>query len=142
MSPPPASASSGSTLLSHVHHPHECLKWHRIAEALPYRWEFTEPGPRGGRELTVAAPGPVLSTDSAVNIRLARDGVGLTIVYEDEVREEVARGELVPVLEEFCEPFPGYYLYYPQRRHTSAALRALVEFLQRKRKKGKRGETV
>jgi DNA-binding transcriptional LysR family regulator len=61
-------------------------------------------------------------------------------VYEDQVRDEVARGQLVSVLEEFCEPFPGYYLYYPHRRHTSAALRALVEYLQRKRKKGKRGE--
>jgi DNA-binding transcriptional LysR family regulator len=85
------------------------------AEAPPYRWEFTE----AGREVVVAAPGRVLSTDSAVNIRLARDGLGLTIVYEDQVRDEIARGELVPVLQEFCESFAGYYLYYPQRRHAS-----------------------
>src|SRR5688572_16312142 len=48
---------------------HECLNWHPAPEALPYRWEFTE----GGRELAVAAPGRVLSTDSSVNIGLARD---------------------------------------------------------------------
>ena len=98
---------------------HECLNWHPAAEALPYRWEFTE----GGREIAIAAPGRVLSTDSAVNIRLARDGLGLTIVYEDQVRDEIARGELVPVLEEFCEPFPGYYLYLsaPPARLARAA---------------------
>jgi hypothetical protein len=72
----------------------------------------------------------VLSTDSAVNIRLARDGLGLTIVYEDQVRDEIARGELAPVLEAFCEPFAGYYLYYPQRRHASPALRALIDHLR------------
>jgi DNA-binding transcriptional LysR family regulator len=99
---------------------HECLNWHPTPESLPYRWEFTV----GGREVAVAAPGRVLSTDEAVRIRLARDGFGLAIVYEDEVRDEVARGELVPVLKEFCEPFPGYYLYFPQRRHASPALRA------------------
>jgi DNA-binding transcriptional LysR family regulator len=113
---------------------HECLNWHPVPEAPPYRWEFTE----RGRELAVAAPGRVLSTDSAVNIRLARDGFGLTIVYEDQVRDEVARGELVPVLREFCEPFPGYYLYYPQRRHASPALRALIDHLRRAKRPARR----
>jgi DNA-binding transcriptional LysR family regulator len=108
---------------------HECLNWHPVPEAPPYRWEFTE----AGREVVVAAPGRVLSTDSAVNIRLARDGLGLTIVYEDQVRDEIARGELVPVLQEFCESFAGYYLYYPQRRHASPVLRALIEHLRRRR---------
>jgi DNA-binding transcriptional LysR family regulator len=108
---------------------HECLNWHPTAEALPYRWEFTE----SGRELAIAAPGRVLSTDSGVNIGLARDGLGLTIVYEDQVRGEIARGELVPVLEKFCEPFPGYYLYYPHRRHASPALRALIDHLRPQR---------
>jgi DNA-binding transcriptional LysR family regulator len=40
------------------------------------------------------------------------------------VRDQIARGELVPVLEEFSTPFQGFYLYYPQRRHVSPALRA------------------
>jgi DNA-binding transcriptional LysR family regulator len=112
---------------------HECLNWHATAEAPPYRWEFSE----GGREFSVAVPARVLSTDAAVNLRLVRAGMGLTVVYEDQVRDEVARGELVPVLEEFSTPFPGYYLYYPQRRHASPALRALVDHLRRGRRIGK-----
>jgi DNA-binding transcriptional LysR family regulator len=124
------------------HHPrdlseHVCLNWHRSESTTPYRWEFTEPGPdadiRGGREIAVAVPARVLSTDSAINIGLARAGLGLTIVYEDQVRDDVARGVLVPVLQDFCAPFPGYYLYYPQRRHASPALRALIEHLRRER---------
>jgi DNA-binding transcriptional LysR family regulator len=107
---------------------HECLNWHPVPEAIPYRWEFTDPDTR--REIAVAAPGRVISTDSAVNIRLALDGFGLTIVYEDQVRDEVARGELVPVLDAYCAPFSGYYLYYQQRRQASPALRALVDYLK------------
>ena len=112
---------------------HECLNWHPAAGAPAYRWEFTE----GGREIVVAVPARVLSTDSTVNIRLARAGLGLAIVYEAQVRDEVARGELVPVLKEFCEPFPGYYLFYPHRRHASTALRALIDHVRGSRPAGR-----
>jgi DNA-binding transcriptional LysR family regulator len=113
---------------------HECLNWHPAAGTPAYRWEFTD----GGREIVVAVPTRVLSTDSAVNIRLARAGLGLAIVYEDQVRDEIARGELVPVLQEFCEPFAGYYLFYPQRRHATPALRALIDHLRRARRPSSR----
>jgi DNA-binding transcriptional LysR family regulator len=113
---------------------HECLNWHPAPGTPPYRWEFTE----DGRELVVAVQARVLSTDAAVNIRLARAGLGLAIVYDYQVREELARGELVPVLEKFCEPFPGYYLFYPQRRHASPALRAFIEHLRGTRRERKR----
>ncbi|MFL5617333.1 MAG: LysR family transcriptional regulator [Gemmatimonadaceae bacterium] len=114
---------------------HDCLNWHPGAGSPAYRWEFTD----GGREIVVAVRARVLSTDSAVNIRLARAGLGLAIVYEDQVRDEIARGELVPVLEKFCEPFPGYYLFYPQRRHASPALRALIDHLRESRQAGRSG---
>ncbi|MBV9880462.1 MAG: LysR family transcriptional regulator [Gemmatirosa sp.] len=105
---------------------HDCVNWHATPDAPPYRWEFTE----AGRDFSVAVRSRVLSDDPALNLRLVRAGVGLTIAYEDQVRDEIARGELVPVLEEFSTPFPGYYLYYPQRRHASPALRALVDYLR------------
>jgi DNA-binding transcriptional LysR family regulator len=75
----------------------------------------------------------VLTTDPALLIALAREGTGLAMLYEGQVRDDVARGDLIPVLEEFSSPFPGFYLYYPQRRQASAALRALVDFLRRER---------
>ena len=108
---------------------HTCLNWHPSPGAPPYRWEFME----NGRDIVVAVRARVLSTDSAINIRMARAGLGLAILYEDQVRDEVARGELVPVLEEFCEPFAGYYLFYPHRRHASPSLRALIEHLRASR---------
>lgn len=70
---------------------HVCLNWHRSADVPPYRWEFTQPAVEGSasgaRDITVEVLSRMLSTDSAVNIRLARAGLGLTITYEDEVRD-------------------------------------------------------
>ena len=111
---------------------HECIGWHPTADAPPYRWEFTE----NGRDFSVEVGNRVLTNDPAFNLRLARAGVGLTLA-DDRVREEIARGEMVPVLEAFSTPFPGFYLYYPQRRHASAALRALVDYLRAARTLGR-----
>jgi DNA-binding transcriptional LysR family regulator len=63
--------------------------------------------------------------------RLARAGVGLTMLMEEVVRAHIEQGELVPVLEAYSTPFPGFYLYYPQRRQASPALRALLDHLRR-----------
>jgi DNA-binding transcriptional LysR family regulator len=109
---------------------HVCINWHATPEAAPYRWEFTE----DARDFSVAVDARVLSNDTPLNIRLACAGIGLAVVYAGQVRDQVARGELVPVLEAFCPPFPGCYLYYPQRRHASPALRALIDYLRDKRR--------
>jgi DNA-binding transcriptional LysR family regulator len=105
---------------------HECLNWHPTPGAAPYRWEFTE----NGRDFSVAISARVLSTDAALNRRLVTAGIGITMAYEAHVRDALARGDLVAVLEEFCAPFPGYYLYYPQYRHASRVLRALIDHIR------------
>jgi DNA-binding transcriptional LysR family regulator len=111
---------------------HECLNWHATPNAPPYRWEFTD----NGRELSVAVPARVLSTDAELNRRLAIAGLGVTLAYERHVKDALERKQLQRVLEKFCVPFPGYYLYYPQRRHASRALRALIDHLRRWRRTG------
>jgi DNA-binding transcriptional LysR family regulator len=115
---------------------HDCLNWHPTPSAPPYRWEFTD----NGRDVSVAVPARVLSTDAALNRRLAIAGLGVTLSYEGHVRDALARRELVRVLDRFCEPFPGYYLYYPHRRHASRALRALIDHLQRWRRGSRIGK--
>lgn len=108
---------------------HECINWHPTAEAPPYRWEFTE----NGRDFSVDVRARVLTNDPALNVRLACAGAGLTLADAHRSREGIAAGELVPVLEEYSTPFPGFYLYYPERRHASPALRAFVDYLRQAR---------
>ena len=109
---------------------HACINWHATPDASSYRWEFTE----DGRDFSVAVQTRVLCNDGAVNLRFARAGLGLAIAYAEDVAEAVARGELVSVLDEFLPLCAGCYLYYPNRRHTSPALRALIDFVLRMRR--------
>src|SRR6476646_6398565 len=115
---------------------HDCINWHPTAESPPYRWEFTE----NGRDFSVDVRARILTNDPGLNIRLAQAGVGLSRA-DDRAREEVSRGELVPVLDEFSTPFPGFYLYYPQRKHASPALRALVDYLRSVRQDERKART-
>jgi DNA-binding transcriptional LysR family regulator len=110
---------------------HDCINWHPTAKAPPYRWEFTE----NGRDFSVDVRARVLTNDPTLNVRLARAGAGLTLGDQRRVRDGVASGALVPVLEEFSTPFPGFYLYYPQRGHAAPALRALVDYLRHAKRK-------
>jgi DNA-binding transcriptional LysR family regulator len=104
---------------------HVCMNWHAGLGGLPYRWEFTE----DGHDFSVVVHARVLTNDIPLMVRLARAGVGLTMVMEELVRPLIDLGDLVPVLEAYSTPFSGFYLYYPQRRHTSPALRALIDYL-------------
>jgi DNA-binding transcriptional LysR family regulator len=117
---------------------HDCLNWHPTPDTPAYRWEFTE----NGRNFAVTVRPRVLSTHSALNRRLAIAGLGVTMAFEAHVREALESGLLVRVLEKFCEPFAGYYLYYPQRRHASRALRALIDHLRSWRATGHGGKTT
>jgi DNA-binding transcriptional LysR family regulator len=105
---------------------HACIGWREFSKPAPYRWEFTE----NGKDFEVGIEGRVNTNEMSVMLRLARDGVGLTIGLEETFRECIERGELVPVLEKFCDPFPGFFLYYPSRTQTPAKLKALVDFLR------------
>lgn len=49
------------------------------------------------------------------------------------MREQLAAGELVRVLQPWCPSFPGFYLYAPTRAQMPAKVRALIRFLLEKR---------
>jgi DNA-binding transcriptional LysR family regulator len=110
---------------------HDCIGWRRLGAGAPYRWEFSD----RGKDLEVAIDARVNTNEMRLMLRLACDGVGLTIGMEDTFRPYIARGELVPVLERYCPSFPGFFLYYPSRTQVPAKLRALVDFLKARRRK-------
>ncbi|WP_142850261.1 LysR family transcriptional regulator [Telmatospirillum sp. J64-1] len=108
---------------------HRCIGWRPAPKAAPYRWEFTE----NGKEFSVSVAPEITTNDMALMIKLALAGAGITGGIEDSFRPWLDRGELERVLEEYCPPFPGFYLYYPSRRNLAPKLRALVEHLRRDR---------
>lgn len=107
-------------------HAHDCINYRQKTSGVVYRWEFTV----NGKDLDVAVKGRVLVNDGDLMIRAARDGLGLAYVIDRTVREDLATKRLVRVLEPFCPPFPGLFLYYPSRTQIAPKLHALVSFLK------------
>jgi DNA-binding transcriptional LysR family regulator len=104
---------------------HRCINL-RMGTAGIYRWEFE----KENQPLTVAVSGPLVVNDAEIMVRAAVDGVGLAFTFEQHVAPYLARGALVRVLQDWCPPFAGYFLYYPSRRQQPAALSALIETLR------------
>jgi DNA-binding transcriptional LysR family regulator len=109
---------------------HRCIGWRPRPDLPPYRWEFTE----NGRDFEVAVKPEVTTNDLRLMIRLACAGAGITLAPADCLRPYVERGELAPVLENYCPPYPGFHLYYPNRHHLAPKLRALIDHVRAHRR--------
>ncbi|PSJ60090.1 LysR family transcriptional regulator [Kumtagia ephedrae] len=106
---------------------HRCIGWRRAPNVAPHRWEFEE----NGAAFDVAVEPQVTTNDLRLMLRTALCGAGITFAPRETFQPYVDRGELVWLLEEFLPPFPGFFLYYPQRRNMAPKLRALVEHVRR-----------
>ncbi|SEB91175.1 LysR family transcriptional regulator [Terriglobus roseus] len=103
---------------------HACIGF-RFSNGL-YRWEFE----KGRKVLTVSPQGPATFDDPDLVIQTVLHGVGIGTSLEESLRGRIADGSLIEVLRDWCPTFPGYFLYYPSRRHQPAALAALIDTLR------------
>lgn len=103
---------------------HNCL-WIANVPALR-RWPFnTDDGVR-----VVNIDGNVVANNAETVLQLTLGGVGIARLTDDIAGAAVARGALVPVLDEWhhVEPVP-LFAAYPSNRHVSPKVRAMVDFL-------------
>ena len=105
---------------------HRCIGWRPAPQTAPYRWEFGEQG----REYDVAVNSEITTNDMWLMIRTACAGGGITFGMEETFRPYVASGQLVPLLEDYCPTFAGFFLYFPNRRSLAPKLRALVDHVK------------
>jgi len=104
---------------------HRCINF-RHGSAGVYRWEFE----KGRKSLSVGVDGPLIVDDLDMVIRAAIDGVGLAFMSEDHAAPHLASGALARVLQDWCQPYPGFFIYYPSRRQQPAAVSALIDALR------------
>ncbi|WP_329743347.1 LysR family transcriptional regulator [Dyella sp. A6] len=91
-----------------------------------YVWEFE----RRGRPLNVHVEGQLTFNTTPPIVQAALAGMGIAFLPEDEFSPHFEQGNLVRLLEDWCPPFPGYYLYYPSRRQPSPAFSLVLEALR------------
>ncbi len=95
----------------------------------------------------ISPPAKLIATHLGLALRAVHDGVGYWATFEGYVRYGVKSGALVSVLDDWCPPFDGPFLYYPSRRQPPPALAAFVAFVadwrkQARRKRGSRARST
>ncbi|MDS7594029.1 LysR family transcriptional regulator [Agrobacterium tumefaciens] len=105
---------------------HRCIGWRPSPSVAPYRWEFEE----DGIPLDVAVDPQITTNDLYLMIRTALAGGGITFALEETFRSHIERGELITALEDYLPPFPGFFLYFPNRRNMAPKLRALIDHVR------------
>ncbi|TIT74432.1 MAG: hypothetical protein E5W45_09990, partial [Mesorhizobium sp.] len=68
-------------------------------------------------------------------------GAGITFATEETFRPYVESGALVSLLEQYLPSFPGFFLYFPNRRNMAPKLRALVDHINAGNPGGRRGRS-
>jgi DNA-binding transcriptional LysR family regulator len=114
---------------------HTCINIRLPTYGGIYAWEFE----KGGRELKVRVEGQLVFNNIALRLKATLAGLGVAYLPEDQVQAYLAEERLVRVLADWCPPFPGYHLYYPNRRQPTPAFALLVEALFAFRTVGKVG---
>jgi DNA-binding transcriptional LysR family regulator len=104
---------------------HDCIR-RRFPGGTLATWHFA----KDGEALDVTPEGRLTLSSAHQELQAALAGQGLAHVFEDYARAHVARGELVEVLRDWSPLLPGWFLYYPNRRHTGAAMRAFLDHLR------------
>lgn len=84
----------------------------------------------GGQSVEVAPPSATIVYDLASQIELAVQGLGIVSAPAAVVTGLLKAGKLQHILPAWSSPLDALYLYFPSRRHQSAALRAFVAFLK------------
>jgi DNA-binding transcriptional LysR family regulator len=111
---------------------HRCIGWRPSPSAAPYRWEFEQ----NGVAFDVAVEPQITTNDLRLMIRTALAGGGITFALEETFRPYIDRGELITALDDYLPAFPGFFLYFPNRRNMAPKLRALIDHVREHRRTG------
>ena len=119
---------------------HPCVRV-RLPNGALFRWRFE----RNGEPLQIDVKGPVTLDEASLVRETVLEGMALGYMIEGGVRDDIAAGRLVCVLDDWMPPPEELCLYYPGRRNASAAHKAFVDLareLGRSRTGRKQAETA
>jgi DNA-binding transcriptional LysR family regulator len=89
-------------------------------------WNFE----KEGKAINVRVEGQLTFNSSEHIVRAALAGLRLTWLPESMVLGHVKQNRLKRVLEDWCQPFSGYHMYYPSRRQSSLTFGLIVDALR------------
>lgn len=105
---------------------HNCINIRQGNSLSLYAWEFE----KDGEEVVIKVDGQLTFTSIYPMLPAVADGYGLALVPHDVAMPGVLAGHYETILDDWCEYFTGYHLYYPNLRHVSPALRVVIDALR------------
>lgn len=113
-------------------HPRDLMSHRCINQRMPtsgglYVWDFEQ----RGKQVNVRVDGQLIFNTSTHIVQAAVAGLGIAYLPEEEFEPYLQDGRLVRILEAWCPPFSGYYLYYPSRRQPSPAFTLVANALRK-----------
>jgi DNA-binding transcriptional LysR family regulator len=105
---------------------HHCILWRWTGRNRPYAWEFYS----DGHWFEVLPKAGLIIDDREMMLRACLDSCGIAFATNLEIDLNVARGQLVKLMPDYCRDFEGYQLCYPRQRHMSPALRSFIDFIR------------
>jgi DNA-binding transcriptional LysR family regulator len=105
---------------------HNCLRFKFPGNGRMSPWLFMH----DGKAISLDVQGSLIFADDRL-VRIAtRQGLGLSQQFDPMVREDLASGRLVMLLDGYAYEGPGFFIYYPAREQMPPKLRAFVDFLR------------
>ncbi|MEO5795306.1 MAG: LysR family transcriptional regulator [Rhodoferax sp.] len=105
---------------------HSCINIRYSLQSGISAWDFEHQG----QPLNVRVDGQVVVNTTPHVVAAALAGLGVAYLPEEEFAPHIAQGNLMRVLEDWCPPFAGYFLYYPSRRQSSPAFSLVLDALR------------
>ncbi|KMN13333.1 LysR family transcriptional regulator [Pseudomonas weihenstephanensis] len=106
---------------------HRCINQRMQTSGGLYVWDFEQ----RGKQVNVRVDGQLIFNTSSHIVDAALTGLGIAYLPEEEFEPHLREGRLERVLEDWCPPFSGYYLYYPSRRQPSPAFTLVTNALRK-----------
>lgn len=94
----------------------------RLPDGALLRWRFA----RDGEDLQLDVEGQITLDEASLARIATTNGVGIGYLMESDVRDDIAAGRLVRILEDWTPPLAPLCLYYHNRRNSSAAFQAFI----------------
>ena len=102
---------------------HDCITYSLLPT--PNHWEFFKEGERS----TVTVTARAMCNNADMEVAMVKQGIGISRLPLFTCEEEVNRGELNVILQDYVQTPYEVYAVYPHRQYLTAKVRAFVDFL-------------
>lgn len=105
---------------------HRCINIRLPTHGGLYRWEFEQ----GEETIEMEVPSALITNSGAASLTAALAGIGLSYLPDQTVQYYLQVGLLQRVLDDWCEPYSGFYFFYPSKTLQRPAMELIIQALR------------